>query len=99
MRISTLLPAALAAGLATARIVGVAAPSQLAPGADFELTLITENYIQTVVDVSAAVGLSSVVYPDTLGSYIGSFYLGPGMLKEASKHACTDKTSCRSLFG
>lgn len=75
MRPSTLFPALL--GMATARIVGVAAPSQLAPGEHFNVTLITQNYIQAITDVSAAVGLSTVLFPDTLGTYVGSFHIGP----------------------
>lgn len=78
MRVIALISALL--GIASARIVGVAAPTELAPGADLEVTLITENYIQSVLDVSAAVGLSPVVFPDTLGVYVGSFYLGPGKI-------------------
>ena len=77
MRVHYILPALL--GATTARIVGLAAPSKLAPGSDFQITLITEDYVQSVFDVSAAFGLSPIVFPGTLGTYISSFYIGEGM--------------------
>lgn len=65
-------------GAASARIVGVAVPAEIAPGSNFSITIITENYIQSVLDVSAAFGLTQTVYPDSLGTYLTSKYLGPG---------------------
>ena len=77
MRTLFILPALVST--AAARIAGVAAPSQIAAGSDVQITIITENYIQSVLDVSAAFGLSQTVSPDTLGNYLTSFYIGPGM--------------------
>ncbi|KAF2731917.1 hypothetical protein EJ04DRAFT_401703, partial [Polyplosphaeria fusca] len=64
--------------LTTARLIGIAAPSTLAPGKPFTLTLLTENYIQTVADVAVAWGYSAPpghIY--SLGSPSASAYLGP----------------------
>jgi hypothetical protein len=77
MRSSTLLSSLAFCGAAFGRIVGIAAPSTIAPGANFTITIITENYIQSVLDVSAAFGLSSRIEPDSLGTYLTSIYLGP----------------------
>ncbi|EKD13595.1 uncharacterized protein L3040_009005 [Drepanopeziza brunnea f. sp. 'multigermtubi'] len=64
---------------ANARIAGVAAPAVIAPGTPFVVQLLTENYIQTVYDVSAAFGLSPAPgYQGALGTTIGSVYIGPG---------------------
>lgn len=66
------------AGVATARIVGMAAPAMIAPNSNITITLITENYIQSVQDISAAFALSTQLTPGFLGTqYLGSFYLGP----------------------
>ncbi|OAG02346.1 uncharacterized protein CC84DRAFT_1009733 [Paraphaeosphaeria sporulosa] len=78
MRTTALLTTALSAALTTARLTGLAAPSTLAPSSPFNLTLITENYIQSVADVSIAWGFSLAPgYPLTLGSFTSSSYLGP----------------------
>ncbi|KAF2247751.1 hypothetical protein BU26DRAFT_353122 [Trematosphaeria pertusa] len=78
MRFSTLLTALSASALSSARIIGIAAPSTLAPSQPYNLTLITENYIQAVADIAVAWGLApSPGYPFTLGSYSSSAYLGP----------------------
>jgi hypothetical protein len=78
MRLSTILPL-IAASAASARIIGIAAPSTIAPNSTFSLTLLVENYIQAVADVSVAWGFSPVPgYPDSLGTLgSGSGYLGP----------------------
>ncbi|KAK5682285.1 hypothetical protein LTS10_005411 [Elasticomyces elasticus] len=68
-------PAAVAT--ASARIAGIAAPSSIAAGSDFTIAIIPENYIQSVLDVSAAFGFTGTVFPDSLGSYLTSVYLGP----------------------
>lgn len=65
-------------GAATARIVGLAAPATIAPNSNITLTLITENYIQSVKDLSTAFALSPQSTSGFLGTqYLGSFYLGP----------------------
>ena len=83
MRASTLLTSFLSATLASARIVGISAPSTIAPNSTFTLTLLTEGYIQSVADVAVAYGFqlptakNPTGFPKTLGSYTGSVYLGP----------------------
>lgn len=69
--------------LASARIIGIAAPSTLAPNSTFVLTLLTENYIQSVADIAVAWGFTLPTianptgYPYSLGSFSDSAYLGP----------------------
>ncbi|TKA61562.1 hypothetical protein B0A55_11026 [Friedmanniomyces simplex] len=77
MRSVSIISVLAAASAASARIVGIAASSIIAAGSSFSITIITENYIQSVLDISAAFGLTSDVYPDSLGSYLTSVYLGP----------------------
>lgn len=79
MRFFTFATAALSSSLTTARIIGIAAPSTIAPNGTFALTLLTENYIQSVADIAVAYGFSlpSTAFPTTLGQYTGSAYLGP----------------------
>jgi hypothetical protein len=78
MRFSTITASLASAALASARITGIQAPSTIAPNSTFSLTLLTENYIQSVADISVAWGYSLAPgYPGTLGSFISSEYLGP----------------------
>jgi hypothetical protein len=78
MRFSTIATTLASAALATARISGIETPSTLVPGEPFTLTILTENYIQSVADVAIAWGFSLAPgYPGTLGSFISSEYLGP----------------------
>ncbi|KAK0943812.1 hypothetical protein LTR29_004576 [Friedmanniomyces endolithicus] len=77
MRSTSLLSILAAASAVSARIGGIAAPESIAAGSDFSITIITENYIQSVLDISAAFGLTTKVYPDSLGQYLTSVYLGP----------------------
>ncbi|KAK3657984.1 hypothetical protein LTR56_000807 [Elasticomyces elasticus] len=77
MRGTTVFSFAAAVAPASARIAGIAAPSSIAAGSDFTITIITENYIQSVLDISAAFGFTETVFPDSLGSYLTSVYLGP----------------------
>jgi hypothetical protein len=78
MRFSTALAAAASASLASARIAGVDIPSEVEPGVPFELILIGENYIQTVADIGIAYGIQKGKgYPGSLGTVVGSTYLGP----------------------
>lgn len=81
MRSQSTLAASMALlGAASARIVGIAAPSQIAPGVAFPITIITEDYIQTVTDIAAAFGLAQPVTADqcSLGTYLSTTTLGPG---------------------
>ena len=78
MRFSTITASLASAALAAARINGIQAPSTVAPNSTITLTLLTENYIQSVADISVAWGYSLAPgYPGTLGSFISSEYLGP----------------------
>ncbi|SMQ54170.1 unnamed protein product [Zymoseptoria tritici ST99CH_3D7] len=78
MRISPTLSIVALCHLATARISGIAAPSVIAPDSTFNVTILTENYIQSVKDISASFALSSTAADGFLGvEYLGSFYLGP----------------------
>jgi hypothetical protein len=83
MRFSTLAAPLLTSTLASARIIGLSAPSSLTPNGTFTFTLLTENYIQSVADVAVAWGFQRVTpanptgYPYTLGSFTNSSYLGP----------------------
>ncbi|KAF3003183.1 hypothetical protein E8E13_009383 [Curvularia kusanoi] len=78
MRFTTLATSLAAASAASARVVGISAPATLAPNSTFTLTLLTENYIQSVADISVAWGYSLAPgYPTTLGSFVQSAYLGP----------------------
>ncbi|KAI4636304.1 hypothetical protein J4E83_001258 [Alternaria metachromatica] len=78
MRFSTLTTALTSLSLASGRLIGIAAPSTLAPNSTFTLTLLSEGYIQSVADVAVAWGFSLAPgYPGTLGSFAQSAYLGP----------------------
>ncbi|OAL45894.1 hypothetical protein IQ07DRAFT_206793 [Pyrenochaeta sp. DS3sAY3a] len=83
MRFSHLATALPLFTLTSARIVGIASPSTLAPNSTFTLTLLTENYIQSVADIAVAWGFqlptpsNPTGYPYTLGSFSDSTYLGP----------------------
>ncbi|GIZ41478.1 hypothetical protein CKM354_000478100 [Cercospora kikuchii] len=77
--LSKIIPALAIAGAASARIVGLAAPKVIAVNETFTVTLLTENYIQSVKDLVAAFALSPRADADGfIGTeYLGSFYLGP----------------------
>lgn len=78
MRFTPLATTLAALSTASARIIGISSPSTLAPNSTFTLTLLTENYIQSVSDISVAWGYSLAPgYPTTLGSFVQSAYLGP----------------------
>jgi hypothetical protein len=63
---------------ASARIVGVSAPSTVYAYNPFTVSLITENYIQSVYDVAVAFGVApGAGYPDSLGNIMAPEYLGP----------------------
>lgn len=78
MRFTTLTATLATLSAASARIIGIEAPSTLAPNSTFNLTLLTENYIQSVADISVAWGYQITPgYPQSLGSFAQSAYLGP----------------------
>src|SRR5690242_1537302 len=78
MRFTNLATTLTTLSAASARIIGISAPSTLAPNSTFTLTLLTENYIQAVNDISVAWGYSLAPgYPAELGSFAQSAYLGP----------------------
>lgn len=64
--------------LSQARIIGISAPSTVAPGVPFTISVLTQNYIQTVYDVAIGFGISAGAgYPGTLGNVLATEYLGP----------------------
>lgn len=78
MRFTTFAAGLTTLSAASARIIGIEAPSTLAPNSTFNLTLLTENYIQTVADISVAWGYQLAPgFPLSLGSFVQSAYLGP----------------------
>jgi len=79
MRSSTIVAAfASLVSLASARIVGISVPDTIKPGDGFNLYIQTENYIQSVYDVAIAIGVApGAGYPQSLGTVLDSFYLGP----------------------
>jgi Nis1 family len=80
MRFSTISTAAALSLLsgANAIITGITAPSTIAAGEPFFVTLNTADYIQTVYDVAVAFGIADGQgYPQSLGTVFNSEYLGP----------------------
>jgi len=75
---TTLLTLLTTTSLTAARLTGIAAPSTLAPSQPFTLTLLTENYIQSVADISVVWGFAPTPgFPLSLGAFVSSAYLGP----------------------
>lgn len=60
-----------------ARIIGIAVPDVIKPGEGFNARIMTENYIQSVQDISIAFGAAPVGPEGILGTVLGSYYLGP----------------------
>jgi hypothetical protein len=80
MRVSTLTTSLTAASLASAVITGITAPSTLAPNNTFSLTLISENYIQSVAYIAVAWGFDlAPAHPGALGPYSDSAYVSPSL--------------------
>jgi len=81
MRLSTITIAlSTFSSLATAIIYGIQAPSSIIAGSPFTITLLTEDYIQSVYDVAVAFGIQPIpLYcPGCLGLFVfASEYLGP----------------------
>jgi len=70
---STLLATVTLLATSSARIIGLSAPSTIAAGIPFTISLLTEDYIQTVYDVGFAVGITTGVgYPQSLGQVLTS---------------------------
>ncbi|KAK5989444.1 Necrosis-inducing secreted protein 1 [Cladobotryum mycophilum] len=77
--------AAFASLLAVAqgRIYGISVPETIRPGDTVDVTIIRQNYIQTVYDVAISIGWApGDGYPQSLGRVADSFFLGP---KESNK--------------
>jgi hypothetical protein len=79
MHFSTLASTLAIFSVTTARIVGVSTPSTLTPNSTFPITLIAENYIQSVSEIAVAWGFAgpSSASAYTLGRFTNSSYLGP----------------------
>ncbi|KAF4980476.1 hypothetical protein FZEAL_3521 [Fusarium zealandicum] len=78
MRFSVAAAAATLLALTDARIVGIKVPKTIQPGEKFDAVIVTESYIQSVYDVAIAFGYSNGEgFPGTLGTPVGSYYLGP----------------------
>ncbi|MCJ1456729.1 hypothetical protein MMC28_007093 [Mycoblastus sanguinarius] len=70
----------LFSALASARIAGFAVPSTIASSSNFPITIITEDYSQSVQDIAMAFGLapSASANNESLGTtLLSSRYLGP----------------------
>ena len=71
--------AAVLAPVVSGIITGIAAPDVIKAGEGFNIRVTTANYIQSVYDVSLAVGIApGDGFPGSLGQVLGSYYLGPG---------------------
>ena len=98
MRFSTLATALTSATLASSRLIGIAAPSTLAPNSTFTLTLLSEGYIQSVADISVAWGFSLAPgYPGSLGSFTNSAYLGPEKSNQGQENVTITATAPAGL--
>jgi hypothetical protein len=93
MRTSTLTTALTTASLASARLIGISAPSSVAPNSTFQLTLLSEGYIQSVADVAVAWGFDLLPgYPGSLGGYASSAYLGPSKSNQGQNNVTISAT-------
>ncbi|KAH7417580.1 hypothetical protein BKA64DRAFT_718320 [Cadophora sp. MPI-SDFR-AT-0126] len=85
---------------AAARIIGLEAPRTIAAGEPFTVSLLTENYIQSVYDVAAAFGIASGPgYPSSLGAIMGSDYIGPDGSNSLKKLNFTVSTNKNQIAG
>ena len=76
--------AAVLAPVVSGIITGIAVPDTIKTGEGFNLRITTANYIQSVYDVSVAVGIApGHGFPGSLGQVLGSYYLGPGKPHES----------------
>jgi hypothetical protein len=75
--IAAIATAILAIG-ADARIEGIAVPPSIQVGQGFNLKLLGHNYIQSVDEIAAVVGVTPQNFPGgAIGPTLGSYYLGP----------------------
>ena len=84
MRTAAVVTSALSLlSVASARIYGIAAPSQVAAGSTVKLEILTQDFIQSIQDVAIAFGIQGASHPapDSLGTYLSSRYLGPGQYR------------------
>lgn len=84
MRFSSIFAAtASLVAVTQARVSGVGIPSTIKPGDDFDLIILTENYIQRVTDVAIAIGYEEGSQPlggGSLGIFFNSYGLGKPIL-------------------
>lgn len=75
-------PLPLFTALTSASISGIAVPSTIASGSSFRVTIIAEDFIQSVQDVAISFGLApnAAIANSSLGTLLSSKYLGPGKL-------------------
>ena len=93
MHFSTTTTLASLLSLSSARIIGIAVPATIRPGDGFNAIIETENYIQSVYDVAIAFGVApGAGYPGTLGTVLGSYYLGPGKTKRTEPYGVWNLT-------
>lgn len=91
MRSTTILASTLSllAASASARITGFYAPKTVAPDSTVKLLVQGENYIQSIEDVAIAFGIQhGKATPESLGTLLGSRYLGPGMQIPSQLTSC-----------
>ncbi|KAH7363803.1 hypothetical protein BKA65DRAFT_472173 [Rhexocercosporidium sp. MPI-PUGE-AT-0058] len=84
---------------ASARIIGFEAPRTIAAGKPFTVSLLTENYIQSVYDVAAAFGIATGDFPYNLGILVGSDYIGPDLSNSLQKLNFTVSTNANTVHG
>ncbi|KAG4440363.1 hypothetical protein IFR05_004156 [Cadophora sp. M221] len=84
---------------ASARIIGFEAPRTIAAGESFTVSLLTENYIQSVFDVAAAFGIATGNFPADLGILVGSGYIGPDLSNRVEKLNFTVSTFENTVHG
>ncbi|KAK2628218.1 hypothetical protein QTJ16_002864 [Diplocarpon rosae] len=82
MHFSSVATASLLALLSTAsaRITGLSAPSTIAAGRYFTISLLTDSANHSVYDVAAAIGVApGAGAPGSLGTPLGTYFVGPSL--------------------
>jgi hypothetical protein len=75
--IRSLMPAFALLSTTSARIYGLRAPVTIKAGEPFQVSLLTQGYIQSVYDVATAFGIApGTGHSQSLGTIIGSEYIG-----------------------
>ncbi|KAK7539438.1 uncharacterized protein J3D65DRAFT_601514 [Phyllosticta citribraziliensis] len=75
------------ASLASARITGITLPTKIGVNEVFNVTIKSENYIQSIADIAFAFGVIQPQYADagSLGMYlVGESFLGPTFSNQIS---------------